>query len=425
MKDGQLLLSSRASAASALALALLAGFVASVGMLLAFGVAFAAALVLGRLPLPVISDWFRGLTNNALIDTAGPNLYAAAAIFFLGGILWSMLYGLVFEPRLKGRSWERGVKFALIPWLFSLVIFMPLVGGGLLGMGLGAGPLPVLGNLILHAVWGAILGVVYGSAESVFDRPLHKAHTVRSRRGARHDCWAGFGCGRRSTRRAGGAARAVEPDGDGGGGRPDRRCLWWLCRLAVHADLKAAYQRKFFHTQSNKATQSPARLRLGTRTIFACASTAKRPGWNGSRRIRTSFALCLWASRGGPCDAAVPEPELRPRTPSASQQGTQRATWRVSRNSTKIWPNRSPQSGKGGLRTRNPFLCQALRRAWRACGSFPRCWNLLATVRRGSRFPVRGEADQGPSLRALPAKDGAGVQKRMERPYCAAHRKLS
>jgi len=127
----------------------------------------------------------------------------------------------------------------------------------------------------------------------------------------------------------------------------------------------------------------------------------------------------------GPCDAAVPEPELRPRTPSASQQGTQRATWRVSRNSTKIWPNRSPQSGKGGLRTRNPFLCQALRRAWRACGSFPRCWNLLATVRRGPRFPVRGEADQGPSLRALPAKDGAGVQKRMERPYCAAHRKLS
>jgi hypothetical protein len=176
MKDGQLLLTTRASAASALALALLAGFVASVGMVLAFGVGFAAALVLGRLPLPVISDWFRGLTNNALIDTAGPNLYAATAIFFFGGLLWSMLYGLVFEPRLKGRSWERGVKFAMVPWLFSLVIFMPLVGGGLLGLGLGAGPLPVLGNLILHAVWGAVLGVVYGSAESVFDRPSHKAY---------------------------------------------------------------------------------------------------------------------------------------------------------------------------------------------------------------------------------------------------------
>ncbi len=176
MKNGQLMLTTRTSAASALVLALLAGFVASVGMVLAFGVAFAAALVLGRLPVPVISDWFRALTNNALIDTAGPNLYAATAIFFFGGLLWSMLYGLVFEPRLKGRSWERGVKFALIPWLFSLAIFMPLVGGGVLGMGLGAGPLPIVGNLVLHAVWGAVLGVVYGSAESVFDRPSHKAY---------------------------------------------------------------------------------------------------------------------------------------------------------------------------------------------------------------------------------------------------------
>jgi hypothetical protein len=183
MKDGQLLLSPRVSAASALALALLAGFVASVGMVLAFGVAFAAALVLERLPLPLLSDWFRGLTKNALIDTAGPNLYAATAVFFFGGLLWSMLYGLVFEPRLRGAYWERGVKYALIPWLFSLVIFMPLVGGGLLGMGLGAGPLPVLGNLILHAVWGAILGTVYGSAESVFDRPLHKAHSDELRAG--------------------------------------------------------------------------------------------------------------------------------------------------------------------------------------------------------------------------------------------------
>jgi hypothetical protein len=162
---------------------LLAGFVASVGMVLAFGIAFAAALLLGRLPVPIISDWFRGLTRNALIDTAGPNLYTATAIFFFGGLLWSMLYGLVFEPRVRGPYWERGVKFALIPWLFSLVIFMPLVGGGFLGIGLGAGPLPVLGNLILHAVWGAILGIVYGSAESVFDRPLHKAHTAELQAG--------------------------------------------------------------------------------------------------------------------------------------------------------------------------------------------------------------------------------------------------
>ena len=172
MKDGQLLLQDRAGAAgNALVVAVLAGFVASVAMVFAYAVAFVAALVLAHVPVPWLAAWFRGLTSNALIDVAGPNLYAATAIFFVGGLIWALLYGLVFEPRLHGAAWERGVRFALVPWLFSLVVFMPLVGGGLLGLGLGAGPLPILGNFILHMVYGAVLGTVWGSAESFIDEP--------------------------------------------------------------------------------------------------------------------------------------------------------------------------------------------------------------------------------------------------------------
>jgi hypothetical protein len=96
-------------------------------------------------------------------------------VFVVGGLIWALLYGLVFEPRLQGPAWQRGVRFSLVPWLFSLVVFLPLVGGGLFGLRLGAGPLPTLGNLILHVVYGAVLGAVYGSAESVMDRPLHRA----------------------------------------------------------------------------------------------------------------------------------------------------------------------------------------------------------------------------------------------------------
>jgi len=177
VKDGQLLFPGRAIAASTLALALLAGFVASVAMVLAFAIAFAAALVFGRLPVPILASWFQGLTNNPLIDTAGPNLYAATAVFFVGGLIWALIYGLFFEPRLRGSGWLRGVRFALIPWIISLVVFMPLVGGGILGINLGAGPLPIVGNLVLHVVYGAILGAVYGTAESVFDRPLHQGRS--------------------------------------------------------------------------------------------------------------------------------------------------------------------------------------------------------------------------------------------------------
>jgi hypothetical protein len=168
MKDAQLL--APIPLGLLLSRAFVAGFVASVTMVLAFAAAFVVSLVLGRLPLPIVGDWLRGLTSNALIDVASPNLYVGAAIFLAGGLLWALLYGLVFEPRLHGPGWQRGILFALIPWVFSLIVFMPLVGGGLLGLSLGAGPLPVLGNLILHAVYGAVLGAIYGAVDSMEER---------------------------------------------------------------------------------------------------------------------------------------------------------------------------------------------------------------------------------------------------------------
>jgi hypothetical protein len=195
MKDGQLLISTRATTSSGLVLTVLAGFIASVAMVLAFAVAYVAALLLGSLPVPLLSAWFQGLTHNPLIDTAGPNLYAATAIFFVGGVIWASLYGLIFEPRVQGAGWLRGVKFALVPWLFSLVIFMPLVGGGVLGIGLGAGPLPAIGNLILHVVYGAVLGFVYGTAESVFDRPQHEGDSADLQAGRLHEMGAARGMG--------------------------------------------------------------------------------------------------------------------------------------------------------------------------------------------------------------------------------------
>jgi hypothetical protein len=172
VKDGQLLAFDRtAHHTGAVVRALLVGFVASVAMVLGFAVAFVAALILSRLPVPVVAEWFRGLTSNQLIDVAAPNLYAATAVFFLGGMAWALLYALVFERRLSGTSVRRGVEFALIPCLVSLIVVMPLVGGGLFGLALGAGPLPILGNVILHAIYGAVLGTMWGSAESVIDDP--------------------------------------------------------------------------------------------------------------------------------------------------------------------------------------------------------------------------------------------------------------
>jgi len=119
--------------------------------------------------------WLINLTHNRLIDAGLSDVYLAAGIYLAGGLLWALLYTLV-EPRLPGPAWRRGVLFAMLPALVSLVVVLPLLGGGLFGLSFGAGPLPTIGNVLLHAVYGAILGLFYGPFgdrdASTLQRPL-------------------------------------------------------------------------------------------------------------------------------------------------------------------------------------------------------------------------------------------------------------
>src|SRR4029453_3635284 len=124
-----------------------------------------AATVIQLRPLRGAADftqWLHALTNNQVLDFAATSLYAAAAVHLVVGVLWAILYAFYFEPRLPGAAWARGLTFSLIPWILSLAVFLPLVGGGLFGDAIGAGPLPAIGNLILHLGYGVTLGLIYG-----------------------------------------------------------------------------------------------------------------------------------------------------------------------------------------------------------------------------------------------------------------------
>ncbi len=157
-----------------LARAIIAGFVASTAMLFTFIVAYLLASLLATVELQeykrgatAIREWFHALTNNTLIDLARPNPYVAVMVHFVIGIVFAIAYAYVFEPRLPGANWLRGILFSFGPWILSLVVFLPLVGGGLFGLGIGAGPLPIIGNLILHLVYGVTLSILYGPAGRV------------------------------------------------------------------------------------------------------------------------------------------------------------------------------------------------------------------------------------------------------------------
>jgi hypothetical protein len=110
---------------------------------------------------PILSRWAWGLANNAVTRRAEIAVPLAVILHFVAGIGWAIVYAFLAEPHLSGPGWRRGLLFAPIPWVASLLVFLPVVGGGFFGVALGAGPLPIVGNLVLHLVYGGTLGALY------------------------------------------------------------------------------------------------------------------------------------------------------------------------------------------------------------------------------------------------------------------------
>jgi hypothetical protein len=84
--------------------------------------------------------------------------------FFIGTVWWGALFGLM-APILPGkRCWAKGVGFGLGAGFFVLLMVMPLAGAGYFGMAWS--PIQVIDTLLLHLVYGAVLGAAYGHVAS-------------------------------------------------------------------------------------------------------------------------------------------------------------------------------------------------------------------------------------------------------------------
>jgi hypothetical protein len=146
-----------------LSMGVVAGFVGTTILTVGLMLAYECARVIGTNSdsASFFQNWLYSLTHNPATDTARVNLAVGLILHFGTGILFGILYAGWVEPRLQGSGLRRGAIFSVIPWLFSIIVFLPLMGGGFLGISLHAGPLPVIGNLILNIIYGASLGFFY------------------------------------------------------------------------------------------------------------------------------------------------------------------------------------------------------------------------------------------------------------------------
>ncbi len=79
--------------------------------------------------------------------------------FAIGVFVWGILFA-VLHPTIPGSNLIKGLIFGIGAWLLMMSIFLPMAGQGFFGTNVGI-IIPVMA-LLLHLVYGAVLGITFG-----------------------------------------------------------------------------------------------------------------------------------------------------------------------------------------------------------------------------------------------------------------------
>ncbi len=146
---------------------LLAGFIATI----ALSVLMVMKAKMGMMPqmnaIKMLTGMAHGIMGTPLTPVVGWVLH-----FIIGSVLWGIAYTLLFERIPTQSPIAKGMLFGTAAWILMMIVVMPLAGAGLFGLKLGIGA--PIATLILHWVYGAVLGAVYGRPSSVhLGEPSH------------------------------------------------------------------------------------------------------------------------------------------------------------------------------------------------------------------------------------------------------------
>jgi uncharacterized membrane protein YagU involved in acid resistance len=106
----------------------------------------------------LLSTWLAVSVALLRVGAAGGWLIHAAV-----GVVLALIYAAYFAPRLPGGPVARGIVYGFLVFLVAQLAFMPTVGAGVFSRG----DVPMLvGSLIGHVVYGALVGRIYGDPRS-------------------------------------------------------------------------------------------------------------------------------------------------------------------------------------------------------------------------------------------------------------------
>jgi hypothetical protein len=175
--------------------AIIAGFIAIGSSTAALMIAYVLANGASNSQGNVLQQWLWQLTHNDVVAFSSGRPAYALAIHVVLGVVWALVYARFVDGNRalewwigRGPGWERGMRFAILPWLVSLLVLLPAAMVNMLGWALSAGPLVPLGNLVLHLIYGFTLGQLYDAsadepavaADLTYEEPLQATAVAHS-----------------------------------------------------------------------------------------------------------------------------------------------------------------------------------------------------------------------------------------------------
>lgn len=91
----------------------------------------------------------------------GNSMMAWVAHFMIGMIGYGIAYVVIFSKLPFPSVILRGIALGVAGWAMMMIVVMPMMGAGLLGMKLASGMMVPVATLMLHVIFGAVLGFVH------------------------------------------------------------------------------------------------------------------------------------------------------------------------------------------------------------------------------------------------------------------------
>ncbi len=134
----------------------------SFGKAVAAGLAGTLAMTMLMLMAPIMGmpDMKIG---NMLAEFMGIPVVVGWLAHLMIGTILALVYVYVVADKLPGNGLVRGALYGLIPWLASQVMVNPMMGAGVFASNTASPMMMVVGSLMGHLLYGAVVGAVYGT----------------------------------------------------------------------------------------------------------------------------------------------------------------------------------------------------------------------------------------------------------------------